>query len=46
MCSFSIDGFQSLMEGLESKNWTVVCESLNAARQFALFHSDLMIPML
>ncbi|KAK4755663.1 hypothetical protein SAY87_009420 [Trapa incisa] len=37
---------QSLMEGLESKDWTVICESLNTARRFALFHSDLMTPVL
>ncbi|PKI39640.1 hypothetical protein CRG98_039967 [Punica granatum] len=37
---------QSLMEGLESKDWTTICEWLNTARRFALFHADLMIPML
>ncbi|KAK4783583.1 hypothetical protein SAY86_007957 [Trapa natans] len=37
---------QSLMDGLESKDWTVICESLNTARQIVLFHSDLMTPML
>ncbi|KAK1387590.1 TOG domain-containing protein [Heracleum sosnowskyi] len=36
---------QSLMEGLESKDWVKVCESLNDARRFALFHSDLLLPI-
>ncbi|KAL8158027.1 hypothetical protein AgCh_002657 [Apium graveolens] len=36
---------QSLMEGLESKDWVKVCESLNDARRFALFHSDLLFPI-
>ncbi|XP_044486075.1 TOG array regulator of axonemal microtubules protein 1-like [Mangifera indica] len=37
---------QSLIEGLESKDWTKVCESLNNARRFALYHSSLLVPIL
>ncbi|XP_074340010.1 uncharacterized protein LOC141677831 [Apium graveolens] len=36
---------QSLTEGLESKDWVKVCDSLNDARRFALFHSDLLFPI-
>ncbi|XP_030463121.2 uncharacterized protein LOC115682902 [Syzygium oleosum] len=35
-----------LMEGLESKDWIKVCDSLNNARRFALYNSDLMLPLL
>ncbi|KAI9184980.1 hypothetical protein LWI28_003096 [Acer negundo] len=38
--------FQSLIEGLDSKDWTKVCESLNDARRFALYHSSLLVPLL
>lgn len=38
--------YQSLIEGLNSKDWTKVCESLNDARRFALFHSALLVPTL
>ncbi|KAH7573573.1 hypothetical protein ACOSP7_007325 [Xanthoceras sorbifolium] len=38
--------FQSLIEGLDSKDWTKVCESLNNARRFALYHSSLLVPIL
>ncbi|XP_015573413.1 uncharacterized protein LOC8278728 isoform X2 [Ricinus communis] len=37
---------QGLIEGLESKDWTKVCESLNNARRFALHHSSLLLPIL
>ncbi|KAJ7955101.1 ARM repeat superfamily protein [Quillaja saponaria] len=37
---------QSLIEGLYSKDWAKVCESLNNARRFALFHSSLLLPVL
>ncbi|CAJ1963400.1 unnamed protein product [Sphenostylis stenocarpa] len=37
---------QSLIGDLDSKNWNKVCESLNNARRFALFHSSLLIPIL
>ncbi|KAG2721468.1 hypothetical protein I3760_02G083300 [Carya illinoinensis] len=37
---------QSLIEGLDSKDWTKVCESLNNARRFALYHSTLLLPLL
>ncbi|KAJ6722086.1 ARM REPEAT SUPERFAMILY PROTEIN [Salix viminalis] len=37
---------QGLIEGLDSKDWTEVCESLNNARRFALYHSSLLLPLL
>lgn len=37
---------QSLIEDLDSKNWVKVCESLNDARRFALYHSSLLFPIL
>ncbi|GJV76424.1 TOG array regulator of axonemal microtubules protein 1 [Tanacetum coccineum] len=37
---------QSLMEGLESKDWLKVCESLNDVRRFALYHSAFLLPIL
>ncbi|KDP27799.1 hypothetical protein JCGZ_18879 [Jatropha curcas] len=37
---------QGLIEGLNSKDWTKVCESLNNARRFALHHSSLLLPIL
>ncbi|CAK7333201.1 unnamed protein product [Dovyalis caffra] len=37
---------QGLIEGLDSKDWTKVCESLNNARRFALYHSALLLPVL
>ncbi|KAK3227938.1 hypothetical protein Dsin_007800 [Dipteronia sinensis] len=36
----------SLIEGLDSKDRTKVCESLNDARRFALYHSSLLVPIL
>lgn len=38
--------FQGLIEGLDSKDWTKVCESLNNARRFALHHTSLLLPIL
>ncbi|XP_076894899.1 uncharacterized protein LOC143547333 [Bidens hawaiensis] len=38
--------FKGLMEGLESKDWLKICDSLNVVRQLALFHSDLLLPIL
>ncbi|KAL3508101.1 hypothetical protein ACH5RR_033483 [Cinchona calisaya] len=35
-----------LIGGLESKDWVKVCESLNDARRFALYHSILLLPIL
>ncbi|XP_048127345.1 LOW QUALITY PROTEIN: uncharacterized protein LOC115731849 [Rhodamnia argentea] len=35
-----------LIEGLESKDWIQVCDWLNNARRFALYNSDLMLPLL
>ncbi|KAM7488165.1 hypothetical protein LguiB_025649 [Lonicera macranthoides] len=37
---------QSLVEGLESKDWLKVCDSLNNARRFALYHSPILVPSL
>ncbi|KAG8369953.1 hypothetical protein BUALT_Bualt14G0066800 [Buddleja alternifolia] len=37
---------QGLVGGLESKDWVKVCESLNDARRFALYHSALLLPIL
>ncbi|KAK6930161.1 hypothetical protein RJ641_004255 [Dillenia turbinata] len=37
---------QSLNDGMDSKDWTKVCESLNNARRFALFHPSLLLPNL
>ncbi|XP_009352262.2 TOG array regulator of axonemal microtubules protein 2 [Pyrus x bretschneideri] len=37
---------QSLNEGLESKDWVKVCESLNNVRRFALYHPALLAPTL
>ncbi|GLT79396.1 hypothetical protein SLA2020_508870 [Shorea laevis] len=37
---------QSLIEGLNSKDWIKVCESLNNARRFSLYHSSLLAPLL
>ncbi|KAI3505649.1 hypothetical protein L1887_27785 [Cichorium endivia] len=38
--------FQGLMEGLESKDWLKVCDSLNDVRKMALHHSTLLLPIL
>ncbi|KAL9363710.1 hypothetical protein Peur_041583 [Populus x canadensis] len=35
-----------LVEELDSKDWTKVCESLNDVRRFALYHSLLLLPIL
>uniref|UniRef100_A0A5B7AZ75 TOG domain-containing protein n=1 Tax=Davidia involucrata TaxID=16924 RepID=A0A5B7AZ75_DAVIN len=35
-----------LVEGLESKDWLKVCDSLNNVRRFALYHSTLLLPIL
>ncbi|KAA8527454.1 hypothetical protein F0562_034831 [Nyssa sinensis] len=35
-----------LVEGLESKDWLKVCDSLNNARRFAFYHSTLLLPIL
>ncbi|KAB5545351.1 hypothetical protein DKX38_013463 [Salix brachista] len=37
---------QGLIERLDSKDWTNVCESLNNIRRFALYHSSLLSPFL
>ncbi|GFP83463.1 protein fam179b [Phtheirospermum japonicum] len=37
---------QGLVEGLESKDWLKVCESLNDVRRFAIYHSNLLLPVL
>jgi hypothetical protein len=38
--------FQGLVEKLDSKDWTKVCESLNDVRRFVLYHSLLLLPIL
>ncbi|KAI3692384.1 hypothetical protein L6452_32198 [Arctium lappa] len=38
--------FQGLIEGLESKDWLKICDSLNDVRRFALYHSTLLLPIL
>ncbi|KAE8677616.1 putative Pentatricopeptide repeat-containing protein [Hibiscus syriacus] len=37
---------QSLVEGLDSKDWVTVCGSLNFVRRFAIYHSGLLLPVL
>ncbi|KAJ4969050.1 hypothetical protein NE237_015751 [Protea cynaroides] len=37
---------QTLMEELDSKDWTKVCESLNDARRFAIYHRSFLLPIL
>ncbi|KAK2984421.1 hypothetical protein RJ640_014827 [Escallonia rubra] len=37
---------RGLIEGLESKDWLKVCEALNNARRFALYHSTLLLPII
>ncbi|XP_021730580.1 TOG array regulator of axonemal microtubules protein 1-like [Chenopodium quinoa] len=37
---------QGLLEGLESKDWIKVCESLNDTRRLAIYHSTLLLPLL
>ncbi|KAL4272038.1 hypothetical protein GQ457_13G026780 [Hibiscus cannabinus] len=37
---------QSLVEGLDSKDWVKVCESLNDVRRFSLYHCGLLLPVL
>ncbi|XP_052208435.1 uncharacterized protein LOC127812144 [Diospyros lotus] len=37
---------QSLAEGLESRDWLRVCDSLNNARRLVLYHSSLLFPIL
>lgn len=37
---------QGLIQGLESKDWIKLCESLNDTRRFALYHSSLLLPLL
>ncbi|EOY06520.1 hypothetical protein QUC31_016227 [Theobroma cacao] len=37
---------QSLIEGLDSKDWVNLCESLNDSRRFSLYHSTLLLPIL
>ncbi|GAB2266026.1 hypothetical protein Dimus_001055 [Dionaea muscipula] len=37
---------QDIVEGLESKDWVRICESLNNSRGFAIHHSTLLLPFL
>lgn len=38
--------WQSLLERLDSKEWLVVLEAVNQVRQFSIFHTDLLQPIL
>ncbi|CAO2821968.1 unnamed protein product [Amaranthus hypochondriacus] len=40
------EDIQGLLEGLNSKDWIKVCESLNDTRRFALYHSTRLLPLL
>lgn len=46
VCNFVLGEMQSLMEGLESKDWIKVCDSLNDARRLAIYHDNLLFPIL
>ncbi|KAL2470353.1 ARM repeat superfamily protein [Abeliophyllum distichum] len=37
---------QGLVGGLDSKDWLKMCESLNDVRRLALFHSNILLPIL
>ncbi|CAI0626874.1 unnamed protein product [Linum tenue] len=41
-----ISEIQEMIEGFDSKDWMKLCASLNKARQFAIFHSELLVPNL
>ncbi|CAM8989789.1 unnamed protein product [Rhodiola kirilowii] len=38
--------FLGLVEGLESKDWIRICDSLNDVRRFAIHHSALLLPIM
>ena len=38
--------FQTLLAGLESKDWVLVCEALNNVRRISIFHKDAMLDIL
>lgn len=38
--------FQTLLAGLDSKDWVVVCESLNNVRRLSIFHKEALLDML
>ncbi|CAN1195881.1 TOG array regulator of axonemal microtubules protein 1 [Linum perenne] len=37
---------KDLLDGLQSKDWVLVCESLNNARRLSIFHKEKMLDML
>lgn len=37
---------QGLIQDLDSKNWIKLCESINDARRFLIYHSTLLLPCL
>lgn len=37
---------QALLAGLDSKDWVLVCESLNDVRRISIFHKESMFNML
>ncbi|CAN6572188.1 unnamed protein product [Malus baccata var. baccata] len=37
---------KTLLTGLESKDWVLVCEALNNVRRFSIFHKEAMLDML
>lgn len=38
--------FQSVLAGLESKDWISVCDALNNVRRLSIFHKEAMLHML
>ena len=38
--------FQTLVAGLSSKDWVLVCEALNNTRRIAIYHREDMLDML
>ncbi|CAM8947977.1 unnamed protein product [Rhodiola kirilowii] len=43
---FCIVYVTNLVEGLESKDWIRICESLNDVRRFAIHHSAMLLPIM
>lgn len=37
--------FQAVLSGLDSKDWLLVCDTLNNVRRLALFHREVMLDM-
>lgn len=38
--------FQTLLGGLDSKDWVLVCEALNNVRRLSIFHKDALLDLL